>query len=125
MRVYIAAPYPEIEAARTLLKAVEHAGYLVTSRWLKEGFEDLSAENALKDLEDVSSADVLVAYNPAAYGNSGTGGRHVEFGYAVALGKVLVLVGPMTHIFHFLPQVVQVEDHLQLMGVLRGLAVPA
>ncbi len=31
----------------------------------------------------------------------GSGGRHVEFGYALAKGKPIVLVGPQRNVFHF------------------------
>ena len=123
MRVYIAAPYPEIEAARALMARVEAVGIEVTSRWLKFGFEELTAENAEKDLEDVRAADALIAFNPPGYENKGTGGRHVEFGYAVALLKPIILLGAVSHIFHLLPGVVPVDNHTQLLYVLRGMAV--
>ena len=33
-------------------------------------------------------------------GGGGKGGRHVEHGYAMALGKRIVVVGPREHVFH-------------------------
>jgi hypothetical protein len=37
--------------------------------------------------------------------NSGRGGRHVEFGYAMALGKRLIVVGHRENLFHEHPTV--------------------
>ena len=36
---------------------------------------------------------------------SGRGGRHVEFGLAIAWGKPVYLVGERENVFHWLPQV--------------------
>ena len=62
-QVYIAAPYPTLSAARHLAQAVAPA-FTCCSRWLLEGFEELTAENAQKDLDDVRACDILLAYNP-------------------------------------------------------------
>jgi hypothetical protein len=37
--------------------------------------------------------------------NGNRGGRHVEFGLAVALNKRLIVVGYRENLFHWLPQV--------------------
>lgn len=60
---------------------------------------------ARQDLADVDAADTLLAFNPVGWENVGTGGRHVEFGYAVARGKQIVLYGVRSNIFHHLSQV--------------------
>jgi nucleoside 2-deoxyribosyltransferase len=104
MRVYIAAPYPERDAARLLMAELERAGFEVTSTWLREE-DELADKFARLDLADVDRADVLVAINPPTYLKAGTGGRHVELGYALALHKPIVLVGERSNIFHFLDNV--------------------
>ena len=104
MKVYIAAPYPCRDEAIAIMHKLEAAGHEVTSRWLKSP-DELADEHARKDLDDVARADVLLAINAEAWENKGTGGRHVEFGYAIALGLRLVLIGRRSNIFHYLSDV--------------------
>ena len=119
VKVYIAAPYPEREAAQAVMRDLENQiGFEVTSTWLRE-MDELADAYARLDLADVGRADVLVALNPSAWTNTGTGGRHVEFGYALALGKRIVLVGERSNIFHYLSDVVVVPNVASLPGVLR------
>lgn len=40
-----------------------------------------------------------------AAGRASRGGRHVEFGMALALGKRVIVVGPRENVFHLLPEV--------------------
>lgn len=101
MTIYIACPYPERDYAIAVMHALEARGVTVTSRWLKAP-DDLADEHARKDLADVDACDWLLALNPSAYHNAGTGGRHVELGYAIARGKRVMLVGERSNIFHYL-----------------------
>lgn len=109
VKIYIAAPYPLRDEAIRVMRMLEVGGLEVTSRWLKAP-DDLADEHARKDLDDVAAADVLLALNPEGWANQGTGGRHVELGYAIALGKPIVLVGERTNIFHYLSNIKIVDD---------------
>src|SRR5688572_468644 len=108
-RVYIAAPYPIRDRAIAMMRVFEAHHLEVTSRWLKAP-DTLSDEHAQKDLQDVARADVLVAVNPVSWESSGTGGRHVELGYALALGKPVLLVGERSNIFHHLHAITVVGE---------------
>lgn len=108
MKVYIAAPYPLRAHAIDVMHHLEALGHVVTSRWLKSP-DELADEHARKDLADVAEADVLLALNPPRWEDAGTGGRHVEFGYALALEKQIVLVGERSNIFHYLSDVRVIE----------------
>lgn len=99
--VYIAAPYPLREAAIAVMHRLEDAGFEVTSTWLKQE-DKLEDAFARLDLADVDRADTLVALNPPEWVSVGTGGRHVEFGYALARQKPIVMVGERGNIFHYL-----------------------
>lgn len=121
MKIYLAARYsrhPEMRGARDVLTAL---GHVVTSRWIDQhGGDQLESATLAQlntnpsgcaiygqhDVEDVGAADVVVSFTG---GEGGRGGRHVEFGIAIALGKDLVVIGPREHIFHTLPQVRQYE----------------
>ena len=104
MKVYIAAPYPIRDTAIEMMKTLEANGHVVTSRWLKAP-DELADEHARKDLDDVRAADVLLAVNSPGWENVGTGGRHVELGYALALRKHIILLGERTNIFHYLSHI--------------------
>jgi nucleoside 2-deoxyribosyltransferase len=119
-KVYIAAPYPIRISAIALKEHLERRGVTVTSRWLiSDGVE--SDEFAEEDLEDVRAADVLIAFNPPDWAQLGTGGRHVEFGYALALGKPIVLFGVRSNIFHHLSRVRLAADVEDLIAAVGGL----
>lgn len=98
--IYIAAPYPLKDEALLLRRSLLVAGHPVVSRWLDEQDEN-SARTARLCLDDVDAAAIVVALNPPQWANSGTGGRHVELGYALAKGKRVVVIGARTNVFHF------------------------
>lgn len=104
MKIYIAAPYPCREEAVDVMRWLESQGHTVTSRWLTDS-EDISDTSANQDLEDIRDAHLLLALNSAGWESLGSGGRHVELGYALALGKSIVLVGFRSNIFHYLHQI--------------------
>ena len=54
-------------------------------------------------LDDVAAADAVVCFLEP--GGGGNGGRHVEFGMALAWGKRTIVVGEPEHLFHTLPSV--------------------
>jgi nucleoside 2-deoxyribosyltransferase len=109
VKIYIAAPYPARDAAIKLMERLEVSGHVVTSRWLRER-DEMDAAAAQKDLEDVDAADVLLFVHDEGWANKGTGGRHVEFGYALARGKRIVMIGPIANVFHCLDDIVRYED---------------
>jgi nucleoside 2-deoxyribosyltransferase len=117
MFVYIAAPYPERDAAIQVMERIEAAGFRVTSTWLRE-HDELADKYARLDLEDIRRSQIVVALNPPAYHNAGTGGRHVEFGFALGLKRPVVLVGERSNIFHYLDDI-EVCDEADLVAVLR------
>ena len=121
MKVYIAAPYPIRDRAVSVMHVLELTGIEVTSRWLKAP-DEMTDEHARKDLEDVAEADVLLALNPDGWEEKGTGGRHVELGYALARGKPVLLVGERSNIFHHLSTVTQIDEIADVVTHLQRLA---
>jgi hypothetical protein len=127
--VYLAARYSRHGEMRQVRDKLRPLGYEVTSRWidmhggnLTESLvpEKLNAEPeacwpyAKIDLDDIWAADVVISFTSADGG--GKGGRHVEFGFALGLGKHLVIVGPFEHVFHTLPLVEWYPDLDQLLS---------
>lgn len=106
MKVYLAALFsarPDIAIVADRMKA---AGVEVTARWVYGGEEGLTREQiAVLDLEDIDAADTVVSFtHPRGTLTSG-GGRHVEFGYGLAKGKKLILIGHRENVFHDYPGV--------------------
>ena len=124
MRVYLAARYrrrPELQRRAEELSAL---GHHVTSRWIRGshsvsgGLDDpLWAMFAQEDFEDVAAADTVVCFLEP--GGGGSGGRHVEFGMALAWGKRTIVVGEPEHLFHTLPSVEAYPTWPQALDALR------
>lgn len=126
-KVYLAARYsrhPEMRSIRESLGA--DFGIQVTSHWLDtdaqqavEGAknEDGSAASftpeflqqypercyhlAAQDLRDIDAADTIIFFS----GSGRKGGMHVEFGYAYARDKRMIVVGDRENVFHTLPSI--------------------
>jgi hypothetical protein len=121
--VYFAARSTRREELNRYRAELEALGIEVTSRWLSTPSgksahsEDEWRDLALIDQEDVLAADVLVCFaeEPSEAGN---GGRHVELGMALALGRDVILVGRLEHIFHRLPEVTVVESWQEALRLL-------
>lgn len=97
MKIYLAAPYGwRLEMARYKFELLQD-GHACTSRWV-DGIHPYGTnpEEAQQDLYDVDKADTLVLFTDG----ESAGGRHVEFGYALARGKTLYLVGEAENLFH-------------------------
>ena len=118
MKFYLAARYskhPEMQGVRDVLCGLGHE---VTSRWIdlhtaitgdhSKSFTpeilnsrpDECAIVAEHDLEDIREADVILFFSED--GDPGKGGRFVEWGYAIALGKQMILIGQRENVFHTL-----------------------
>ena len=111
--VYIASDFRNKDFCRTVLRpAFEAQGFTVISRW---HFEEAALDSILTDaqratvaevdLHDVSVTDGFVMYNPQSMHRSGSGGRHVETGFALAIGKPIFILGAREPVFHWLPEV--------------------
>jgi Nucleoside 2-deoxyribosyltransferase len=131
MKFYLAARYsrhPEMQGVRDVLHAM---GHTVTSRWIDQhGGNELESRTheqlntdpnactifARHDVEDIDAADAIIFFSSA--GDPGKGGRFVEWGYALAKGKRMILVGSRENVFHTLPQTEHYESWSRLVMVL-------
>lgn len=107
MRFYLANRYSRRAETLGYKKEMERHGYEVTSRWVDqdehgEGVHDAVSPliAAATDLNDLERADVLVMFGNEP--GTGKGGRHVEFGVALATGKTIFLVGEPENVFSHL-----------------------
>jgi nucleoside 2-deoxyribosyltransferase len=116
VKIYVAAPFQMRNDAIKVMHWLVSHGHTVTSRWLVdiEDPSDLSkqADYANKCMTAIINSDVILALNTPEWANAGTGGRHIELGYALALGKQIVLLGVRSNVFHHL-ECVRVIDRLE------------
>jgi hypothetical protein len=80
------------------------------SGWLGEGpqseeLDDEAGLKALRDLHDIERADALIAFTEPPRSTTSRGGRHVETGIALGLGKRVLIVGLRENVFHAMPQI--------------------
>ncbi len=109
MRIYLAATWESRERMRGTANILRKLGNIVTSRWLEDQHtQGTRAECAQIDLDDIDRADAIVLFSVGPRGTKFQGGgRCIEFGYAIAREKALILIGEVESVFHELPQVKQ------------------
>lgn len=126
--VYLAGRYSRREELCGYRQELQAKGYRVQARWL-DGNHQLSdagipmADNgerlaeasqraaelrlkfAQEDKEDVFGADIVINFTEPPRAKPSRGGRHVEFGIALASGAMVIVVGYRENIFHWLDRV--------------------
>ena len=118
--IYVAAPWKDKEYAKQVAKQFEAAGFEVTSRWInfhedkpadQSGLSyslDVLQNEGMQDIDDVYRADFFCLLNTQKRGEE-TSGKAVETGLAIAKGKIVVMVGEPSNIFHTLDCVMKVK----------------
>ncbi len=113
MKIYLAARFVREAEMREAAAYLRARGHEITSRWI-DGSHELEqfpteAERtrlALEGWHDLSRADILIAFSEVPRTpDISRGGRHVEFGLALARSKLVYVVGPKENVFHYLPVV--------------------
>jgi len=110
MRFYIAGKWGARERLRVIAEQVRATGHEVTSSWLLptigveagewNNLSPLDAkQSAILDLKDIANSDALFL---DTIDESHTGGREVEYGFALGLGKIITTIGPKRNGFHHL-----------------------
>ena len=115
--VYLIARYGRYPELQYYAKDLEALGYTVTSRWIL-GDHDMRADGqaetdawhavwAEEDWDDLTHAQICIAFTegPGEVLGRARGGRHTEFGIALALGKRCLVIQYRENIFYWLPPV--------------------
>ena len=124
--VYLAGRYERRGELNVYRAELAQAGIEVTSRWLTNDppapVAELTDEHwqvlAQTDFDDVHRADAFVIFGEES--RDGGGGRHSEFGMALAWGKPIVVVGRREHLFHRLAAVEIAADWPTALSLLTG-----
>lgn len=132
MNIYIAARFSRRPEANELANRLQKLGHRITSRWVKPecghvlptGLSQQASNSererfAQEDISDVLNCDAMVSLMEQPR-SDGRGGRHVEFGMALALDKKLIIIGPRETVFHHLPEVLQFNSVENFLNFLEG-----
>lgn len=117
MKIYLASRYSRREELCGYRAVLEADGHTITSRWLNgnhqiddQGLSVQATEServrfAVEDWDDLMAADCCISFTEIPRSERTRGGRHVEFGAALAAGKQCIVIGPRENVFHCLPWV--------------------
>ena len=117
MRIYLASRYSRFRELQEYRAQLEAIGHTVTSRWINGDHQiddaGLSAQAkeserirfAQEDRDDLFGADCIISFTEPPRSNHSRGGRHVEHGMALALGKKVIVIHYRENIFHCLPEI--------------------
>lgn len=128
MKFYIATRRQE--NARPVRDAIEALGHTCTATWIdvtdygktKTPENDRDPQQRIDAaagcVHDVLTADVLISVSEPD-GEKVKGGKHAEFGMALAWGKQLIVMGDREHVFHWLPNVKVVKGLPELVAYIK------
>ena len=134
MKIYVAAPYAARPMVAEFLGQIAAAGHEPICRWADGTHPVGQAGNASEatlderitwgedDLEDIDRSHAVIVFTAEAAGippeQATSGGRHIETGYAIGKGKLVILVGQPENIFHWLPEVYAATDGADALDTL-------
>ena len=115
MNIYIAARFSKRHIANELANYLKSKGHTITSRWVlpdcdhviatsisEQAADDERQRFAREDIEDLDAADWCISLMEHKARNNSRGGRHVEYGYALARGIKMTVIGCRETVFHHL-----------------------
>jgi len=117
MKIYLAADYARKEEMQRVRDVLVPFGHSITSQWIDrpsaiQAFgiggaridTKICMEIARINMQNLYDADRLLLFTS---GELSRGGRHTEFGMALAWDKPIHIIGPCEHSFHCLPSIRQ------------------
>lgn len=117
IQVYVASRFTNWRAVEALRTILVDEGYAVSSSWARLAGQPegtIARDEAMTDVAEVREADVVVVI-PA----TGVRGTLLEMGLAMGMGKpVIVMPGPLDHIFYEHPYWVHAADAEDLLRLL-------
>lgn len=122
-QIYLAARYSRREELLRYAATLDHIfasmDWKVQATWLQgshqwDGAGEAQAAETIPpealrfaedDWRDVCDAEVVICFTEEPRSTNSRGGRHVEFGIALGMGKRVFVVGHRENVFCLLPQV--------------------
>lgn len=146
--IYLASRYSRREELAAYRDQLSQLGFLVQARWLDGGHQIsdagapigesgealvegdeggtsleaavLRSKFAQDDWDDVNAAEIVISFTEPPRSRANRGGRHVEFGIALARGVRVIVVGYRENIFHWLPRVEFRRTWEEALGLLSN-----
>ena len=132
MKIYLAARYSRREELCICAHELRGLGHEITSRWLLGNHqltdEQLSTEGtveqrqrfAMEDWADLMAAELCISFTEPPRSTNNRGGRHVEYGAALATGIACIVVGPAENVFHCLPGITRFDTWAHVLVLLTS-----
>lgn len=129
MLIYLGASWPQRETMRNVADHLRAIGHTCTSTWIHSesptGMDatdvcndpDRARKGGARDLSDIIYADMVAIFTDVP---SSTGGFHVEYGFALGLGKPVAIVGPQPNVFYALHRI-NITHHKDAVAFFRYL----
>jgi len=93
------------ENGTALVEGTLRSGEQLSEHEQTERASALRTKFALDDWEDVNAAELVISFTEPPRSKANRGGRHVEYGIALANKARVIVVGHRENIFHWLPVV--------------------
>lgn len=117
LKIFLCGCCSRRDLFRGIRSELKRLGYTVTSRWIDDDYSqkeddcsEYKQDQLVKYIEDIKAADCLIAFTESSP-SRGLGSRHVEFGFALALGIRLIVIGPRENVFYHHPSVEVFASH--------------
>lgn len=91
------------ENGAALVEGTLRSGEQLSEHEQTERAAALRTKFALDDWEDVNAAELVISFTEPPRSKANRGGRHVEYGIALANKSRIIIVGHRENIFHWLP----------------------
>ena len=125
-RIFLSARYSRLTELNEYAQRLRDNGFIVDCRWLNgshqliEGDPGAFGEKlAREDCQDLIDSDIVLCFTEQPrHPSTNRGGRHVEFGMAIALKKKILVIGWIENTFHCLPEVRFSENFDDALGFL-------
>jgi hypothetical protein len=107
VKIYLCARYGRKDEMAGHAARLEAEGHDITSSWVHDppsdsdfGLPEHANRHAHRDLDDLAMADAIICFTEPEGSPFSRGGRHVEWGFALAQEKRMIVIGPYENIFH-------------------------
>jgi nucleoside 2-deoxyribosyltransferase len=89
MKIFVSASWKDRKVAKDLMDFLENNGHTITERWYKHEKIENYVDYAIEDYTGVKECDAYVMFHSGFR----SGGKYVELGMAIALGKRIITCG--------------------------------
>ncbi len=130
-KIYVSATFARMMEARQIAERLIAEGHEITSTWVYQVLPNQNnpvqpgkaKEYGDRDLEETLKSTLLIQLtgDPKDIVPTG-GGRHIEFGIALAKQIPIIIIGPRENVFHHIEGVMVVASVYEAINCLQVIA---